>query len=173
VRSLKCQKTAQALHSSLGRHQPVCCRGAHCVVDRRKRCRSKGSNEQFAATLSGPVTSNDSRCHPEADLEARGAETCCRHCSGERFYLRPDLSVGSCAADPGDDFKVMRARRHHPRISGALKPNWGPGRAAFEASSVSAQAGCRPERCGTSKIKSTMTAAKEMDAVYRLSASPP
>ena len=46
-----------------------------------------------------PVTDNDSRCYPEADPEARGAETYWRHYSGRRFYLRPDPCVGSCAAD--------------------------------------------------------------------------
>ena len=46
-----------------------------------------------------PVTDNDSRCYPEADSEARGAETYCRHYSGKRFYLRPDPCVESCAAD--------------------------------------------------------------------------
>jgi hypothetical protein len=35
------------------------------------------------------------------------------------------------------------------------------------------QAGCCPERCGSTKINITMAAAKDMDAVYRLSASPP
>ena len=38
---------------------------------------------------------------------------------------------------------------------------------------ATAQAGCCPERCGSTKTSTTMAAAKDTDAVYRLSASPP
>jgi len=47
----------------------------------------------IAGDVAGPKVAMNN-LPPEADPEARGAETYCRHYSGKRFYLRPDPRVG-------------------------------------------------------------------------------